>query len=185
MHTAIVCAVALSMGVIVALAIQLVAPMTVFGWIICVGMFTVVIAHALYPTLRLRRWSIRARHAIRRSIRRARSHRAGLGDFRRLSVGAAACCVAMLVYQTVWHPEATHAAANETSRAGAAVRFAEWSASSLPALKVAAAAAVDAEAAPVARDGVVDGPSSTSETSTRPGWAWLVDLIFTPPEPAA
>jgi type II secretory pathway component PulM len=104
---------------------------------------------------------------------------------RRLTVGAVACCVAMLVYQTVWHPEATHAAATETSRAGSAVRFADWSASSLPALKVAAAAAADAEAAPVARDGVIDAHSSTSQTSTRPGWAWLVDLIFTPPEPAA
>ena len=55
MHTALVWSAALLIGVVSALAIQIVAPMTVFGWVFCVGMFTVVLAHALYPTLTLRR----------------------------------------------------------------------------------------------------------------------------------
>ena len=185
MHTALVWSAALLIGVVSALAIQIVAPMTVFGWVFCVGMFTVVLAHALYPTLTLRRGSIRLRHAIRRSLRKGEwSRPVGVGHLRRMTVGAVACSAAIVLYQTFWHPSATQAAAPDGLGPGSAMLLSAWSPSSRSPVMNVAVAAAESDTALAARDAAIE-PAPSKREATRPGWAWLVDLIFMPPEPAA
>ena len=184
MHAAFVWGSALLISVISGVVVQLVAPLTLMGWIIFVGMSAVVIASALYPSLRIKRASIHFQHALRRWVRGngPSRQRAQPMQFRRTMMGAMACGAALIIYQSMWVPMVSTPAATTHFASRPEPTLGSWY-SSMASLRAAVAGPDDKQ------DGVpkeaMRGSPEASRPSDRPDWAWLVDLLFVPAEPAA
>lgn len=185
MHTAIVWAAAFVIGTVGASLVQAVAPMTFIGWLLNVCMFALVTAYSIYPSVRLRRWSLHQQHALGRLLRAyvAPQRLSRFSRFRRITAAVMACAVAVVAYQSMWRPEGASryvlSAFGPTSTPSHVDRMMDGAL-----VRNGAGNGMDSEHTRLARPAALDYPASEREAQ-EPRWKWLMNLVFAPHEPEA